>query len=449
MTEEDAEALGMGHHRRLEQRLVPRSPVPANRKKKLVNFKVSRRIRSLRGDSNNSKDQRRGSSCSTTGLSPNPLPPPPSHPSIMSKKKVGDEGDRKTRTPNTVEWDLDQGANYRHKESSEGYICDSGGHSESIYQEDCAARKDNRSVKERREDFRNVHERSRQQQDSFRQGTERRGGILHISADGPDDVDYRNMNNNNRSTYMQDNQPLSHHHMRSCDRNSNGRIPGGILRQQSFPEEKDLVGHRRSSIPEDIALSRRSSIPDNFLDRRSAPLFEEGNLHLRRPSSVSASKGHLSRQPSIPEEDHQCQLDDPEEGHITIGRQTRVACEKRRPSIPEDIHNNNRSMLNKTNHTIATQKAQQGVAGGRVRRPPDIAMTQRSHSTSSWDRVRGATISEGDEGAMSPKFGVVVEMVTARRRASLAPTLWTPAVKRSPPGPRPVNFDEQVCTPVH
>ncbi|KAK3886900.1 hypothetical protein Pcinc_008968 [Petrolisthes cinctipes] len=34
-------------------------------------------------------------------------------------------------------------------------------------------------------------------------------------------------------------------------------------------------------------------------------------------------------------------------------------------------------------------------------------------------------------------------MVTARRCSSLAPTLWTPAVRRSPPGPRPANFDEQ------
>ncbi|KAK3880622.1 hypothetical protein Pcinc_014896 [Petrolisthes cinctipes] len=274
MTEDDAKVLGMGHHRRLEQRLAPPSPVQANRKKKLVNFKVSRRIRALRGDNknnnnNNNKEQRRGSSCNTTScLSPHAPPPAPlQHPSIMSKKKLGDEGDRKTRTSNTVEWDLDD-AKFRGKEESEDYFCDNGSRSEPIYQEDCP-RKDNRSVKERQEDFRNVHERSRQQ-DSFRAGTERRGDVLHVSTGGPEDGEYRNENNNSkdyggRSTYIQDNQPLSHHLMRSTDRNSNGRIPGGILRQQSFPEEKDLVSHRRSSIPEDIGHRRRFSIPDNFL----------------------------------------------------------------------------------------------------------------------------------------------------------------------------------------
>ncbi|KAK3886899.1 hypothetical protein Pcinc_008967 [Petrolisthes cinctipes] len=248
MTEDDAKVLGMGHHRRLEQRLAPPSPVQAN------------------------------------------------HPSIMSKKKLGDEGDRKTRTSNTVEWDLDD-AKFRGKEESEDYFCDNGSRSEPIYQEDCP-RKDNRSVKERREDFRNVHE-----------------------------------------------------------------------RQQSFPEEKDLVSHRRSSIPEDIGHGRRFSIPDNFLDRHITSLVDEG-----KPTSKKTTI-------SVSEQSKQARTGG--------GGGGGGGGDKRRPSIPEENHNI-RGMLNKTNHTIASHKAkspllQEPGGGGRVRRPPDIAMTQRSHSTASWD----------------------------------------------------------------
>lgn len=37
----------------------------------------------------------------------------------------------------------------------------------------------------------------------------------------------------------------------------------------------------------------------------------------------------------------------------------------------------------------------------------------------------------------------LVEMLITRRKASLAPSIWTPSVPRSGPGPRPANFQDQ------
>ncbi|XP_071535651.1 uncharacterized protein [Panulirus ornatus] len=73
------------------------------------------------------------------------------------------------------------------------------------------------------------------------------------------------------------------------------------------------------------------------------------------------------------------------------------------------------------------------------RRTEAIPMKTRSLSETSWEKVKLVTM-QGGRGA---RFSNVVEVMANKRKASMAPYIWTPSVPRSAPNPRPANFQDQ------
>lgn len=72
------------------------------------------------------------------------------------------------------------------------------------------------------------------------------------------------------------------------------------------------------------------------------------------------------------------------------------------------------------------------------RRKSDFSRSSSLSSTENWNKIKTVATPRGF------RINSLVEMLITRRKASLAPSIWTPSVPRSPPGPRPANFQDQV-----
>lgn len=72
------------------------------------------------------------------------------------------------------------------------------------------------------------------------------------------------------------------------------------------------------------------------------------------------------------------------------------------------------------------------------RRKSDLSRSSSLSSSENWNKIK--TVATPGNSRMNS----LVEMLITRRKASLAPSIWTPSVPRTPPGPRPANFQDQV-----
>ncbi|XP_069956420.1 apical junction molecule-like isoform X2 [Cherax quadricarinatus] len=92
-------------------------------------------------------------------------------------------------------------------------------------------------------------------------------------------------------------------------------------------------------------------------------------------------------------------------------------------------------------HRPIFRHTERSPSGNPIGSPDEISLkTTRSPSTSSWEKIRLIT----STNAKSTHLNNVVEIVTKqKRRAAVAPSIWTPAVPRSVPTPRPANFQNQ------
>lgn len=72
------------------------------------------------------------------------------------------------------------------------------------------------------------------------------------------------------------------------------------------------------------------------------------------------------------------------------------------------------------------------------RRKSDFSRSSSLSSSENWNKIK--TVATPGNSRMNS----LVEMLITRRKASMAPSIWTPSVPRTPPGPRPANFQDQV-----
>ena len=72
------------------------------------------------------------------------------------------------------------------------------------------------------------------------------------------------------------------------------------------------------------------------------------------------------------------------------------------------------------------------------RRRNDFSRSCSVSSTENWNKIKTVATPK------SSRINSLVEMLITRRKVSLAPSIWTPSVPRSLPGPRPANFQDQV-----
>ncbi|KAK8392496.1 hypothetical protein O3P69_014694 [Scylla paramamosain] len=320
MTAEDRNIMDLGTHRRLKQELTPPACPQHFRKKKLVNFKVSLRRRSV-------KDQaRRGS----TGSITTPRSEGRKSSVTFLQDQVDALGDIKDSTEDAIPL---QTRNDSRTATLE--------------------RQDTRTTKERREAFRSTGE----QRMAARRSLDRRSGSVAASFSLSRDQDHRFEDQGSRDMEMT--RRLDQELSRATQRNL-------------FVDSA-----KRNSLAEP-ELSPIRTTPPRTSPTRTTPTRTSPNMFIPLSQTFPTSS-------TVP--------------------------------TAEDIQRLN---------NIAAQRKRE-----------DFSRSSSVSSTENWNKIKTVATPR------SSRINSLVEMLITRRKASLAPSIWTPSVPRCCPGPRPANFQDQ------
>ncbi|XP_045107221.1 uncharacterized protein LOC123502095 [Portunus trituberculatus] len=323
MTAEDRNIMDLGSHRRLKQELTP-PPCPQHfKKKKLVNFKVSLRRRSL-------KDQaRRGSTGSIT-------------PRFDGRKSsvtfLQDQVDALGNVKDCAEHDIPLQTRHDSRTAT-------------------LERQDTRTTKERREAFRSTGE----QRMAARRSQDRRSGSTANSF--------------------------------SLSRDQEHRFEDQGSRDMEMTRRLDLELSRATQRNLSVDTGKRHSLvePDLSPIRTTPPRTS--------PRTTPTRTTPIRTSPNV-----FCPPNDTSPTPLTV------------PTAEEIRRLNN----------IAAQRKRE-----------DFSRSISTSSTENWNKIKTVATPR------TTRMNSLVEMVITRRKASLAPSIWTPSVPRSSPGPRPANFQDQ------
>ncbi|XP_045605443.1 uncharacterized protein [Procambarus clarkii] len=381
MTREDAAVcLADGPHRRLYQSLTPPQPQPV-KKKKLVNFKLSRKGR-LGSDS---KDDDRGSS-------------------TRERRGTFRSSDKRRGTLKNIDERREAFASF--SDSTDIRFFDA---------------RDIISFDEMREDVRNFNERGVQNNNEKKE-------------------DIRNLNG--RRNYIE-----HYSEQRGNTRNDNDR-------RQEFNNDNEFkvlesMSRRREDIRNDNRRQegiRSLDDPGNFRNaRQKREAFK--NIKERRDDLKNIRKGRENLKSAKEKSETAVNMNDKSESasniHETSEDSRNVNKIKTVRSVsstsPDTKSYNAPNNLLKPEFpgSILNHRERSASSNSRATSEHIPLTTMRRKYTSSWEKLRMVAGSNGK----GERLNSVVEIVTLKKRkGALAPTIWTPAIPRSVPSPRPANF---------